>query len=1455
MFVQGSWSNRLLGPIVAGWALAVVVAVGASAAAPAEPETEAGARRQAGACLGTLGSFPAAAAHRARSRLSEVLGAAFVENRGQVGKPVDFYLPVGRDRVWITPRELVFDQSSRRRGGHAERLSFTQRLVGARTTRVEGRGRLPGHANFLRRGGGAMSAAGVGRFTEVVQRNAWRGIDVRLRAGDRTLEQDILVRPGADLRRVRIAYRGIRGLRVAPDGSLRIRTAFGVLREQRPVAYQIVDGRRQRVRARFRLLSARSYTFALARHRRDRPLVIDPVIAYARYLGGTGAAVDSDEVNDVAVDPQGNAYLTGETNSTDFTGADPARSQYKGGEGDAFVTKLSAAGDLVYTTYFGSATSDSGHALAVDGSGDVVLVGRTRTHATDFATPDAAQERNGRAQVTQGALSDDGFAAKLAADGSRVIWATFLGGGAREVALDVDVDGAGDVHVGGSTDSLDFPLVRAAQPTPGGGGTPTPDGQSDNVDAFVTVVRADGGAFLTSTYAGGGEDEIGLAVAVDRDGNAYAAGQTASPDFPTRNPIRPFQGVADAYVAKLPAGGGSFAYSTFVGGAGSDGASGVDVDDQGRAWITGATGSSDFPLADPFQASRTGTERDGFVTALAADGRSLAKSSYLGGSDEDRGVGIAVGADDAVYVTGRSSSSAGFPWKEEIRRSAGDLDAFAAKMSASTGDLVYATHLGGSSRDEGNGIAVTQSGDAVVGGVTESPNFDGATGQGRRGAQDGFVARLAPGGAAPGGPGGEPGPGGPGGGGPSSSRPGRGIPYVYADVIGRARFRPNRPTRFQIVFGNTGGRAGYGVPLWIDGIPADATWNLDTEVSKVTRTGPVSVGASTAAVRHGDRLLLPLVLPAIPADSTGTLQLTITTAREFTLRAWADPPLVPVPVPGTGARAAQNGTTEIPPALKSCFSGVLNYAFDKVVGGVIPDACVNYVADKVLKRVGFEADKFFEDLLGSSDGNWRPRVVSWRQTIIDALQEAKLFVNACHGTFLSVLNIELATGRMLIEMSKALADLQGIEDNAKLVEDCTTALTGGAGATPQPVPGGGGVIGGAYSGTELRSEPSNAIDPNDKAGPRGRFGGGWVTGTEPLRYAIFFENLARATAPAQEIVITDRLDRSRFDLSSVRFGPVGFGDRRGGPTGARPAFTTDIDLRPQRNLIVRVDASMNRATGVATWRLRSLDPITGGLPDDPLAGFLPPNRVPPEGDGYVTLFAKPRPGLRTGTTIRNRASIVFDDNAPILTPIVRNRIDRTPPTSRVTSVRRERGGRMVVRWTGRDRGAGAKRYAVWVSEQGGPFRLVRAATRRRVLRLPGRPKPGTVVVTRATDGAGNAEAPPAVGDLLVPAPRVVARRGARVVDVRIYTAWPGRLTATVRGPRGQRVALLPGSRLGAQAARTTRTSLTARFRRAGRVRLSLRLRRADVRRARQLTIVVRSPRGGPLRIPLDLGGR
>ncbi|MGI0149348.1 MAG: DUF7619 domain-containing protein, partial [Thermoplasmata archaeon] len=221
-------------------------------------------------------------------------------------------------------------------------------------------------------------------------------------------------------------------------------------------------------------------------------------------------------------------------------------------------------------------------------------------------------------------------------------------------------------------------------------------------------------------------------------------------------------------------------------------------------------------------------------------------------------------------------------------------------------------------------------------------------------------------------------------------------------------------------------------------------------------------------------------------------------------------------------------------------------------------------------------------------------------------------------------------------------------------------------------------------------------DPNAKYGSQQdetRF----VSGDEPLRYTILFENMETATAPAQEVVIHDQLDVANLDLDSFSFGPIAFGDRRVVPIPGVREFTQDVDLRPDQDLLVRIDARLDRTTGLVTWRFTSLDPATGELPDDPLAGFLPPNVNPPEGDGAVAFTVRYKDDWPTGAEVCNRANIFFDANAPILTPEWCNTLDNTAPSSEVLPLASPQiTATFTVEWSGTDEGAGIEDYFIYV---------------------------------------------------------------------------------------------------------------------------------------------------------------
>jgi hypothetical protein len=245
----------------------------------------------------------------------------------------------------------------------------------------------------------------------------------------------------------------------------------------------------------------------------------------------------------------------------------------------------------------------------------------------------------------------------------------------------------------------------------------------------------------------------------------------------------------------------------------------------------------------------------------------------------------------------------------------------------------------------------------------------------------------------------------------------------------------------------------------------------------------------------------------------------------------------------------------------------------------------------------------------------------------------------------------------------------------------------------------------------LKSCPIGSADPNDIYGPAGVGDARYVRGDSPLSYNIVFENKPEATAAAQEVVVTDSLDLSKVDPSTFSLGPIAFGAMQITPPPGLKQFSTDVDLRPSMNLIARVNAGLNEATGLITWRFSSLDPATMLPTTDVLAGFLPPNKTAPEGDGSVFYTISPKPGLATGTEIRAKATIVFDMNPPIDTPEWRNTIDATQPTSHVQPlIDKHRSAGFPVQWSGSDAAAGIQDYTIYVSEDGGPYTIWLANT-------------------------------------------------------------------------------------------------------------------------------------------------
>ncbi len=457
-------------------------------------------------------------------------------------------------------------------------------------------------------------------------------------------------------------------------------------------------------------------------------------LGYVGYLGGN----TTDQAFGITVDAAGNAYVAGSTESANFPAVNALQPALKGAT-DAFVGKISADGStLVYSTYLGGSGLDVATGIALDGAGNIYVTGFT--NSTDFpVTPGAVQSH------LHGQLFD-AFVAKISPGGA-LLYSTYLGGSYVDIANAIAVDAAGNAHVTGYTCSYDFPIRHAFQPKLDGG----PPGCFSGQDAFVAKLNANATALLYSTFFGGADADEANAIALDAQGRAVIAGDTASSDLPTAGPaLTPYRGGHDAFVARFDAGG-MLDYASDFGGTDDDIATGVAIGKGGDLYVDGYTASADLPAWNAFQPALHGLE-DGFVLrfTLTATSANIGYATYFGGGDADRLHAIAVDVAGNAYVAGETESI-DLPTVAPTQAAlAGARDALVARFDAG-GTPTYSTFLGGSDDEIGWSLA-TRTG--FFGSGTrlyiagESLSIDlgtiGAFEPTAQGASDGFAAYLAP---------------------------------------------------------------------------------------------------------------------------------------------------------------------------------------------------------------------------------------------------------------------------------------------------------------------------------------------------------------------------------------------------------------------------------------------------------------------------------------------------------------------------------------------------------------------------------------------------------------------------------------------------------------------------------------------------------------------------------------
>lgn len=641
-------------------------------------------------------------------------------------------------------------------------------------------------------------------------------------------------------------------------------------------------------------------------------------------------------------------------------------------------------------------------------------------------------------------------------------------------------------------------------------------------------------------------------------------------------------------------------------------------------------------------------------------------------------------------------------------------------------------------------------------------------------------------------------------------------PQVWVDIIGRDTIRPGRPQTLTIVYGT---RANIDVEvehLILVSYPANGDLVVDRAMGAYGAAAP-------PPVLEGAQQAVAILVPQLRAQGSGSFTVRFTTPtngsaairasiisiRSFeTTSGFANQTKTPqqeflrlLPEKAKLTNLIAEASDETPPVGAIVYLGPHGgnpFGHQAAVG---VDPVTNQVAiwDHFLERRPYTLEQWKVAWPGApylgwgTPPGWTPAIgveagqVARSLVLGGAIQDATagkdIFNNnryscagLCEFAFESVgLNPNLGPDLLLLPAVNYRRDtgqfdfyeyFNEINPNLRISAIWLAQLT-------DPIGGWLSLLGMAQSSTEKVLQVVAAMDPNYKTGSLGTGGQHFTSGEEPLRYAIYFENVETATAPAQEVVITDQLDTTKLDLNTFSFGPIAFGNKLVTPPPGVSEFNQDVDLRPANDLIVRINARLDKNTGLLTWRFASIDPATGLPVEDPLAGFLPPNVNAPEGDGSVLFTVMPKQDLVTGTEVRNQAQIVFDTNASIDTPQWFNTVDNSAPASSVhTLTATPCSANLNVQWSGTDTGSGIRDYTVYVSDNGGPFTIWQSNTTATSGSYSGQFGHTYSFHSVAQDNTGNVERAPATPDATVTLGVIDNTQPVITLNGRTITLWP-----------------------------------------------------------------------------------
>jgi uncharacterized protein (TIGR03437 family) len=669
----------------------------------------------------------------ARTSTAGAVPLSFERNIGQADRQFQFLAHSTAGSVYLHNGNVDLDLRDGRGAPSVIQAAFS----GANTTaEAVLEDALPGHVNYIIGNQPDKWITDIPTYGRIRYRNVYPGIDVVYYGTHGELEHDVVVHPGASPAAVAMAFRGAESVDLDSSGAARVRSGSRQVQWKKPVIYQEVNGTRIPVAGNYRKTATGDLGFDVGAYDTSRPLIIDPVVSYASYFGH-GAA---DAGARMAIDSQGNTYLAGYSTDGSFpvTPGAYASTNVLGNKGNGFIIKYNAANTaVVYSTYIGGGNWDGFTSVAVDSAGNVYTAGFT--DSDDYPVTTGALKTKLHSSVAD--TSTDCVVTKLSAAGNGLVYSTYLGGTGEDSCLGMALDSQGFVYLTGATqDPFGFPFSDNAPKRTSGG----------FMDAFIVKLNQTGTQVVYGTLFGGRDIDSGIAIAVDAQGAAYITGQTTSFDLPVTTGAlqRTLAGVGtspaarlgDAYVAKLNPDGGTFQYVTYLGGRNEDIGMGIAVDAQGNAYVVGNTLSDTFPTTTgAFQTTYKGLGGnqyfpggDAFVAKINSTGTALLYSTYLGGSKDDWAVGVAVDSGGKVWVSGATLSS-DFPVSADAAQSkygGGNPiakfptgDAWVAQLDVAGASMVYGTFLGGKADEYATSVVLDSAGNAYLTGSTFSSDF------------------------------------------------------------------------------------------------------------------------------------------------------------------------------------------------------------------------------------------------------------------------------------------------------------------------------------------------------------------------------------------------------------------------------------------------------------------------------------------------------------------------------------------------------------------------------------------------------------------------------------------------------------------------------------------------------------------------------------------------------------